>query len=324
MGIQNEPRQNLKTMMIMRQFEHDIKELANQGFVEGAVHCYTGEEAIALGVCLNLNDSDYIFSTHRGHGHALAKGCDLKRVFAELMGKATGVSNGYGGSMHLFQPDLGLMGGNGIVAGGVTLALGTAYASKYQNDGKVTVCFFSEGASNEGWCHEAMNMASLWKLPIIFACENNLFAATTPSYKTLSDPDIYKRAVGYNMVGYPADGNDLDDCIEKTAQAVARARAGEGPTLIEFKTYRVEGHCRVIRDLPIFRPKDVVEKWANHDPIKVYSERLIEKGILTSADVEAITAEVKLEMKEAIAYAKESPLPDKEAFLKKIDERYAI
>ena len=240
------------------------------------------------------------------------------------MGKSTGLSGGYGGSMHLFEPERGLMGGNGIVGGGVTVALGTAYASKYKNDGKVTVCFFSEGASNEGWCHEAMNMASLWKLPIIFACENNLFAATTPSYKTLSDPDIYKRAHGYGMVGYPADGNDLDDCIEKTAQAVARARAGEGPTLIEFKTYRVEGHCRVIRDLPIFRPKDVVERWAAHDPIKVYSERLMEKGILQPEDMAVLAAEVDTEMKEAIAYGMESPRPDAEAFLEKIRERYAI
>ena len=136
-------RKNLKTMMVMREFEAVIKDLANQGYVEGAVHCYTGEEAIALGVCLNLEDSDYIFSTHRGHGHAIAKGCDLRRIFAELMGKATGLSGGYGGSMHLFEPERGLMGGNGIVGGGVTVALGTAYASKYKNDGKVTVCFFS-------------------------------------------------------------------------------------------------------------------------------------------------------------------------------------
>ena len=186
------------------------------------------------------------------------------------------------------------------------------------------VCFFSEGASNEGWCHEAMNMASLWKLPIIFACENNLFAATTPSYKTLSDPDLYKRAYGYGMVGYPADGNDLDDCIEKTRQAVERARAGEGPTFIEFKTYRVEGHCRVIRDLPIFRPKDVVEKWAAHDPIKVYSERLMEQGVLQPEDMEILAKEVDQEMKDAIAYGMESPRPDVNAFLKKIQERYAV
>lgn len=324
MAVLNDYRQNLKTMILMREFERVIKDLANQGFVDGAVHCYTGEEATALGVCLNLNEDDYVFSTHRGHGHALAKGCDLKRVFAELMGRATGVSGGYGGSMHLFEPARGLMGGNGIVAGGVTLALGTAYASKYKKDGKVTVCFFSEGASNEGWCHEAMNMAALWKLPLIFACENNLFAATTPSYKTLSDPDIYKRAHGYGMVGVKADGNDLDDCIAKAGEAVARARAGEGPTLIEFKTYRVEGHCRVIRDLPVFRPKDVVEYWAEHDPIKVYGERLLEKGLLTTEEIDAVCNEVDREIEEAIAFGKASPLPDKEAFLRRVEERYSL
>lgn len=317
-------RQNLKTMIIMREFERVIKDLANEGLVEGAVHCYTGEEAVALGICNCLNKDDYVFSTHRGHGHAIAKGLDLNKIFAELMGKADGVSNGYGGSMHLFNPELGFMGGNGIVGGGVTVSIGTAYASKYKNDGKVTVCFFSEGASNEGWCHEAMNMASLWKLPIIFACENNLFAATTPSYKTLANPDIYERAKAYDMVGVKADGNDLDDCMEKSRQAVERARRGEGPTLIEFKTYRVEGHCRVIFDLPIFRPKDVVEKWANHDPIKVYSERLIEKGVLTESDVEEIRAEVDKEINAAIDFGKKSPRPDKDDFLNRIKERYAL
>ncbi len=308
----------------MREFERVIKDLANKGFVEGAVHCYTGEEAVALGVCNCLNRDDYVFSTHRGHGHAIAKGLDLKKIFAELMGKADGVSKGYGGSMHLFDPDYGFMGGNGIVGGGVTVAIGTAYASKYKGDGKVTVCFFSEGASNEGWCHEAMNMAALWKLPIIFACENNLFAATTPSYKTLSNPDIFERAKGYDMVGVMADGNDLDDCIEKSKEAVDRARRGEGPTLIEFKTYRVEGHCRVIVDLPIFRPKDVVEKWAQHDPIKVYGERLIEKGILKQEDIAEIRAEVDKEIEEAVEYGKNSPRPDKDEFLRRAQERYAL
>lgn len=317
-------RQNLKTMIIMREFERVIKDLANEGLVEGAVHCYTGEEAVALGICNCLNKDDYVFSTHRGHGHAIAKGLNLNKIFAELMGKADGVSNGYGGSMHLFDPENGFMGGNGIVGGGVTVSIGTAYASKYKNDGKVTVCFFSEGASNEGWCHEAMNMASLWKLPIIFACENNLFAATTPSYKTLANPDIYERAKAYDMVGVMADGNDLDDCMEKSREAIDRARRGDGPTLIEFKTYRVEGHCRVIFDLPIFRPKDVVEKWANHDPIKVYSERLIEKGILTESDVEEIRAEVDKEINAAIDFGKKSPRPDKDDFLNRIKERYAL
>ena len=317
-------RQNLKTMIIMREFERVIKDLANEGFVEGAVHCYTGEEACALGVCLNLNKDDYVFSTHRGHGHAIAKGLDLKKIFAELMGKADGVSGGYGGSMHLFDTNFGFMGGNGIVGGGVTVAIGTAYASKYLNDGKVTVCFFSEGASNEGWCHEAMNMAALWKLPIIFACENNLFAATTPSYKTLANPDIFERAKAYDMVGVKVDGNDLDCCIKESKKAVERARKGEGPTLMEFKTYRVEGHCRVIRDLEIFRPSDVVKWWADHDPIKVYSERLIEKGIISESELEAVYKEVEIEINEAIDFAKKAEVPDVGAFLRKVEERYAL
>ncbi len=317
-------RQNLKTLIVMREFERVIKDLANEGLVEGAVHCYTGEEAVALGVCVNLNQDDYVFSTHRGHGHAIAKGLDLKKLFAEVMGKEAGVSHGMGGSMHMFDAERGFMGGNGIVGGGLTLSIGTAYASKYLGDGKVTVCFFSEGASNEGWFHEAMNMASLWKLPVIFACENNLFAATTPSYKTLSNPDIFERAAAYDMPGVMADGNDLDDCIEKSREAIERARRGEGPTLIEFKTYRVEGHCRVIFDLPVFRPKDVVEKWANHDPIKVYSERLVEKGILSEKEITQIRAEVDAEIEEAIAFGKAAPRPDAEAFLSRIKERYAL
>ena len=317
-------RQRLKMMMTIREFERSVKELANQGFVEGAVHCYTGEEAIAVGVCENLNVDDYVFSTHRGHGHALAKGCPLPEIMAEMMGKRTGTSKGMGGSMHLFDMNRGLMGGNGIVGGGLALSIGTAYASKYKNDGKVTICFFSEGASNEGWFHEAMNMASLWKLPVVFACENNLFAATTPSYKTLANPDIYQRAIGYNMPGVLADGNDVDDCIAKSKEAIDRARNGEGPTLIEFKTYRVEGHCRVIQDLPIFRPKEEVEKWAAKDPIKVYSQRLVENGVLPAGEMDVLKQEVAQEFSEAIRYAKECPRPDTEEFLRKIEGRYAL
>lgn len=311
-------------MMIMREFEAVVKNLANQGLIEGAIHCYTGEEAIALGVCENLRTDDYIFSTHRGHGHAIAKGCSLSDIIAEMMGRAAGVSKGMGGSMHLFDVKRGLMGGNGIVGGGLALSIGTAYASKYKSDGKVTVCFFSEGASNEGWFHEALNMASLWDLPVVFACENNLFAATTPSYKTLANPDIYQRAAAYNMYGVMADGNDLDDCIEKSSEAINRARNGEGPTLIEFKTYRVEGHCRVIQDLPVFRPKNEVEKWSAHDPIKVYSERLIQKGMLNSEDIKDISEEIDREFQEAINYGMSCSCPDVNDFLCKIDGRYAL
>lgn len=330
MSYEQECRNRLKTLIIMREFERVIKDLANekdeniQRVVDGAVHCATGEEAGELGVCLNLNKDDYVFSTHRGHGHAIAKGLDLKRIFAELMAKDTGVSSGMGGSMHLFDKERGFMGGNGIVGGGVTVALGPAYASKYLNDGKVTVCFFSDGASNEGWCHEAMNMAALWKLPIVFVCENNLFAATTPSYKSLANPEIHERAAAYSMPGLVADGNDLDDCIAVSKQAIDRARAGEGPSLVEIKTYRWEGHCRVIEDLPIFRPQEVVDWWHERDCIKVYSNRLIEKGILTEDGVKEVWAEALKDIDEAIEFGRKSPRPDVNKFMAKIQERYAL
>lgn len=317
-------RELLKLMMTMREFERVIKEMARQRLVEGAIHCYTGEEAIAAGVCQNLRDDDYVFSTHRGHGHAIAKGCDLNAIFAELMGRSTGLSGGMGGSMHLFDVKKGLMGGNGIVGGGAALSLGTAYASKYRGDDRVTVCFFSDGASNEGWCHEAMNMAALWKLPVLFACENNLFAATTPAFKTLSNPDLYQRAAGYGMPGAKVDGNDLDECIEKSAEALVRARRGEGPTLLEFKTYRVEGHCMVLNDLPAHRSPDEVAAWAARDPIDRYARRLIDSGVIKSDDLQSIAAEIAAEFERALRFGNESPRPDEAAFLARVGERYAL
>ena len=317
-------RELLKIMITMREFESVIKELHKEGLVEGAIHCYTGEEAIAAGVCQSLTDGDYIFSTHRGHGHAIARGCDIKAIFCELMGRAAGLSGGMGGSMHLFDVSKGLMGGNGIVAGGVTLAIGTAYASKYKGDSAVTACFFSEGASNEGWCHEAMNMAALWKLPVVFCCENNLFAATTPSFKTLSDPDLYKRAVGYGMPGVSVDGNDVIDCAKKSGDAVFRAREGSGPSFLEFKTYRVEGHCMVLDDLPVHRPKEEVDFWAERDPIKLYSEKLMNEEKLTGADIKALYDDVRREFDCAIDFAKASPRPDINHFLRRVEKRYAL
>jgi len=264
------------------------------------------------------------FAPSTGYGYSDIGRDALSAIFAELMGRETGLSKGMGGSMHFFDVNKGLMGGNGIVGGGLTLSIGTAYASKYRGDDRVTVCFFSDGASNEGWFHEAINMAALWKLPVLFCCENNLFAATTPSFKTLPDPDIYKRAHGYGIPGICVDGNELDDCIEKTKQAVKHARQGHGPTLLEYKTYRVEGHCMVLNDLPVHRPKDEVKRWAAKDPIKLYSKKLIREGKITQADLKTIGQEVEREIAEAIEFAKNSPKPDTQAFLKKAEERYAI
>ncbi len=314
----------LKTMMRIRNFEQTIKRLKKTNLVDGAIHVYIGEEAIGTGLCMALKEKDYIFSTHRGHGHAIARGFEMKQLVAELMGKATGISHGYGGSMHFFCPEKGLMGGNGIVGGGITLSLGTAYASRLRKDDLITVCFFSDGATNEGWLHEAMNMAALWKLPLIFALENNKFAATTPSFKALSNPDVYKRAEGYGILGIKADGNDADDVYAKSKEVVDYVRGGNGPAFVEYKTYRTEGHCMVVEDLPIYRPADEVKYWAERDPILVMKNRLTEEGILTPERLSEIEKEIAEEMDEAIAFGKESPLPDVEEFNRKIAERYAI
>jgi len=316
--------QMLKSMMIIREFEALIKKLYKEGDVEGAIHCYTGEEAVAVGVCNALRKDDYIFSTHRGHGHAIAKGCSIKKVFAELMGRETGLCKGMGGSMHLFDIENGLMGGNGIVGGGIPLSLGTAYASKYKGSDRVTVCFFSEGASNQGTFNESINMAALWKLPLIFVCENNLFAATTPSYKTLSHPDIAKRADGYSIPGIIADGNHVLDVYEKTCKAVNRAREGEGPTLIECKTYRVEGHCMVLKDLPQHRPKQEVEGWADKDPIDILEKELMQDEGLEKDIREQLYKEIQQEFNEAVQYAKTSPFPDINEFMKIANSRYQL
>lgn len=308
----------LKSMMMIREFETLIKKLYKGGEIEGAIHCYTGEEAVAVGVCQSLVANDCIFSTHRGHGHALARGCELKRVLAELMGREAGLCHGMGGSMHLFDMEHGLMGGNGIVGGGLTLSLGTAYASKYRDDGKVTVCFFSEGASNQGTFHESLNMAALWKLPLVFVCENNLFAATTPSFKTLAEPDIAKRSTGYAIPGVIADGNDVLDVYDKACAAVDRARKGDGPTLLECKTYRVEGHCMVLNDLPQYRPDDEVEEWAAKDPIILLADKL-------GWDIRnRLAAELSAEFDEALAFARASEPMDIRSFNELVISRYQV
>jgi Pyruvate/2-oxoglutarate dehydrogenase complex, dehydrogenase (E1) component, eukaryotic type, alpha subunit len=311
-------------MMTIREFETVIKKLYKEAYVEGAIHCYTGEEAVAVGVCNALKKDDYIFSTHRGHGHALAKGCSLNKVMAELMGRETGLCKGMGGSMHLFDMENGLMGGNGIVGGGLPLSLGTAYASVYRRNNRVTVCFFSEGASNQGTFNESINMASLWKLPLVFVCENNLFAATTPSYKTLPQPDIAKRADGYAMPGVIADGNDVLDVYEKSLEAVERARKGEGPTLLECKTYRVEGHCMVIKDLPQHRQRKEVEGWAGRDPIDLLEKRLLGDGEVENGFREQLFREILQEFSDAVEFAKSSPFPNIGSFKSSIQTRYPL
>lgn len=305
----------LKMMQTIRSFEERLKELYRQNLVTGAIHSYAGEEAVAVGVCSAIEKTDYIVSTHRGHGHAIAKGVDLKKIIAELMGKETGSCRGRGGSMHLFDIEIGLLGGNGIVGAGIPIAVGAGLSSKYRNSSQVAISFFSDGASNNGTFHESINMASLWKLPVVFVCENNLVAATTPAKEIFPIPDIANRAYGYGIPGKIVDGMDVVEVYNVTSEAVARARANEGSTLIECKTYRFEPHCMVISDN---RPSAEVEEWKKKDPIINFENKLLKDKVIAIEEINSIKQEIDKEINEAIIFAKESQYPDPEELIRGI------
>mgnify|MGYP005840515885 CR=1 FL=1 len=296
----------LRTMYRIRFFEERVKELFGQNQIWGGVHLYIGEEAVAVGTCSALRKDDFITSTHRGHGHCIAKGGDLKRMMAELMGRVTGYCRGRGGSMHLFDLDIGLLGGNGIVGAGLPIAVGAALSAQYRGTDQVVAAFFSDGASNQGTFHESLNLAALWKLPAIFVCENNLYAATTPASKVLPLPDIAARAGSYGIPGAVVDGNDVEAVYEVVAAAVARARAGDGPSLVECKTYRLEGHCMV---LDCYRDPEEHAAWKQRDPVMLLEKRLHERGLVTSGELERLRAEVEGEIREAEEFARSSPFP---------------
>lgn len=277
------------------------------GLIGGAVHVYIGQEAVATGVCAALSKGDYVTSTHRGHGHAIAMGLDLKRILAELMGRETGYSRGCGGSMHIFSLEDGVLGGNGIVGGGLPLALGPAFAAKYRGDRSVCVGFFGDGASNQGTFHEAMNLAALWKLPVVFVCENNSWAATTPAEIALSTPDVADRAAGYGIPGVVVDGMDVIAVHRAAVEAVDRARTGGGPTLVEAKTFRFEGHAGAGQSS--HQDFEAAQKWRKRDPISLLERKVVADGILTPAEVQAFHAEAEAEVDEAVEFAKESAFP---------------
>jgi len=302
----------LKRMVTIRRFEERVKELYHAGEIVGAIHLYIGEEAVAVGACEALRDDDFVTSTHRSHGHTLAKRLDLSKTMAEMMGRERGHSRGRGGSMHMFDIKKGFLGGNGIVGGGIGIALGAAFSAKYRETDQVALCFFSEGGSNQGVLHECLNMTALWKLPVIYLCENNRYAATTPVAKSTCTEDIAPRAAGYGLPWSIADGNDVEDVYAKVYDAVERARSGGGTTLIECKTYRVEPHCGIIPDA---RDKGEIDAWrsASGDPIKRFTARLAEGGVLTQEEIDALRSEVESELDEAIEFARESPWPAVEA-----------
>jgi pyruvate dehydrogenase E1 component alpha subunit len=283
-----------------------------QARVPGSVHLYCGEEAIAVGVCEALNDDDYITSTHRGHGHLIAKGGDVERMYAELFAKATGYNGGKGGSMHMAALDLGIIGANGIVAAGLPIGLGVAFASQYQGNDRVTVCFFGDGATNEGAFHEAMNMAAILKAPMVFVCENNGYGEWSSAASTTSVTDIVDRAASYGIAGAMVDGMDIAAVHEASIEAVARARSGAGPTLLECKTYRYYDH--VGRDFGILqRDPDEIARWRARDPIKQWREVLIAQGVFDDNTADTITARIAADMERAIANAEQAPDPHPDA-----------
>ncbi len=295
-------------MLRIRKFEERATKLFLEGAVKGTAHSYIGEEAIASAVCANLNRDDYVGSYHRGHGHCIAKGAELPKMMAELMGRATGYCGGLGGSMHIASLDLGILGANGIVGAAMPLCTGAALAAKIKKTGQVAVAFFGDGASNQGVFHEAMNLASVWKLPMVFVCENNQYALTTSYQATTSVARIADRAAGYSMPGYRIDGNDVTDVYETMREAVARARNGEGPSLIEALTYRWGQHS-MRANLPEPRAEAEIAAWKERDPIKLAEAELVARGIEDAKGIEAIAAEVEGEVDAAVEFGRHGAKP---------------
>lgn len=310
-------RSTYTTMLRIRKFEERVAELLGpEPEIMCPVHLYTGQEAVATGVCANLRKDDYVFSTHRSHGHYIAKGGDIKALMAELYGRATGCSGGKGGSMHLASPDMGLPGSCAIVAGTVPLAVGTALAFSMQERDSVSVAFFGDGAVNEGVWYESLNFASLKRLPVIFVCENNLYSTHMPISACLADTDIYKKAEAFCLPGVRVDGNNVIEVYEAAKKAIEDARGGKGPTLIECLTYRWRGHVGPNYDLDKgLRDKEELDYWMDRCPIKRLEQLLLKREIVSQSEKRQIYESIEKEIEEAVTFAKESPPPDESKLL---------
>ena len=297
-----------RIMVKIRRFDETIIQLYADGEIPGFMHLYIGEEAVAAGICAALHKSDYITSTHRGHGHCIAKGGRLDYMMAELFGRKTGYCKGKGGSMHIADLDIGILGANGIVGGGIPIAVGAGVGIQYKNDNDVVVCFFGDGATNGGLFHEACNLASAWDLPVIFVCENNQYAQTTPQTEHQKIHDVAERALAYNMKSVIIDGNDVIKVYETSLEAVKKAREGGGPTFIECKTYRWRGHWE--GDPQPYRTQDEVEEWKLKCPLIRFRKYLIENKVERKQGLERIDKEIEDELQKAIEFARISPFPD--------------
>ncbi len=297
-----------RTMLTIRLFEQRVSREFRTGEIPGFVHMYIGEEAVAAGVCANLDDNDYVTSTHRGHGHCIAKGCDLDRMMAEIYGREDGLCHGRGGSMHIADFSRGMLGANAIVGGGIALATGAGLASSVRGSRQVAVAFFGDGAANQGILHESLNLAAIWKLPVIFVCENNGFAESTPSAYATSVADIASRATGYGIPGVVADGADVLSVYAAAHDAVERARAGEGPTLLEIKTYRFMGHFE--GDPERYRDDAERSMIREKDAILALHELLVADGHATVAVLDAMQDEIETAVTASVEFARASPFPD--------------
>ncbi len=312
-------RDLLRQMVLIRRFEEKIIEVYPMQDMKTPVHLYIGEEAIASGVCAHLEKEDYIFTTHRSHGHCLAKGSDPETLFAEFYGRITGCSKGKGGSMHPVDPENGILGTTAIVGGGIPLAVGTALASKMKNDGKISVAFFGDGASEEGTFHESLNFASLKCLPVVFVCENNSYATTSHISQRQPHEDIAKKAAGYGIQGITVDGNDVIEVYKASMEAVKKAREGNGPTLIECKTYRWKGHvgpdcdhengCRPMQDL---------DRWKQRCPVEIFRDFSIKNRLISEKEYANMVKEIDSEMDRAIESARKAALPGEEELLRDV------
>lgn len=301
-------------MLKIRYFENKITDVYSKGLMPGLAHLYIGEEAIAVGVCANLTESDFATSTHRGHGHLIAQGADLKKMMAEVLGKETGYCKGKGGSMHIADFSKGILGANGIVGAGIPIATGSGYSAKIRGTDQVTVAFFGDAASNQGTFHESINMAAAWKLPVVYVCENNLYGISVSIRKVTNTKDLATRAMAYNIPGIVVNGNDVLEVYRVTKESVERARKGEGPTLIECKTYRWKGH-HVGDPGQIYRLEKEIEGWKERCPIKTFRERLIKEKMSSEEELSLIEKDTKKMIKKAADFAIQSPYPDeKEAY----------
>ena len=306
-------------MYRIRQCEDQLNTVFSKNLFPGYIHSYLGQEACAVGVCAALRQDDCIVSTHRGRGHYLAKGMALKAMMAEMFGKATGIGGGRGGEMHAADPANGILGGNGIVGGGIPYAAGAAYSAVLDGVDRVTVAFFGDGASNQGAFHETMNIAAAWKLPLLFVCENNLYAEMTPFKDTVNEADIARRAVGYGIPGVLVDGNDVLAVLAAARTAVARARAGDGPTLLELKTYRTGGHFQ--GDPCKYRTREEEALWQSRDPLPQFRAVALQRGAFDAAELAALELRLAAEITEAIDFSLASPDPEPASAL---DHVYAL